>query len=311
MTKEFKYIFGPVPSRRLGRSLGIDLVPYKTCSFDCVYCQIESTTDLTVERKEYVPEAEVIAELKEKIESGAAIDFLTFSGSGEPTLHSGLGRLIKYAKKFPGLKTAVITNGSLLWRKDVASDLVEADVALPTLSSVNEESFKRIHRPCPELQLPRIVDGLVEFRKNFKGEIWLEVFIVKGINDTEAEMRALAETVKKINPDRVQLNTSARIPSEEFSLSADQEQMEKLAKILGDRAEVIADFRARHDSKKSGATEDDVLNYLKRRPGTVEDIAEGLNIPLELAEQHLAGLLEKKRITGRQWQGRKEFTAIK
>jgi len=177
----YKYIFGPVPSRRLGRSLGVDLVPAKVCSFDCIYCQAGHTTRKTIERAEYVPGADVIAELGDWLAGGAA-DFITFSGNGEPTLHSRIGEIIGWLKAHAGTPVAVITNGSLLWRPDAQEDVARADVVVPSLDTADPATFKRLNRPEPSLEVETIIEGLVTFTRDFAGEVWLEHFIVPGIS---------------------------------------------------------------------------------------------------------------------------------
>ncbi len=306
MKGRYKYLFGPVPSRRLGKSLGIDLIPYKTCSYNCIYCQLGSTTHQTTERKEYVPTDEVIKELEQKLAENVSIDFLTFSGSGEPTLHSDIGKIIRRLKEITSLPVAVLTNGSLLFQKKVREDLLGADVILPTLSSVNPESFKRIHRPHPSLNLEEIIQGIIDLRKEFKGEIWLEVFLVQGINDSEEEMQALKKVIEKIAPEKIQLNTSVRIPAEEYSLTVPDERMEKLAEILGEQAEVISDFdKAEIEEQKAGREE--ILAYLARRPGTLKDIAQGLGIHPDQVMKYINQLLAQKKISARNWQGKIEY----
>jgi len=306
MAEKYKYLFGPVPSRRLGRSLGIDLIPFKTCSYNCVYCQLGQTTHQTVEREEYVPSEEVLKELEQKLKENVEIDFLTFSGSGEPTLHSGIGRIISELKKITSLPIAVLTNGSLLSEKEVRKDLLKADVILPTLSSVNPESFQQIHRPHPGLQLEKIIQGMIELRKEFKGEIWLEVFLVQGINDTEEEMKALKKVIEKISPEKIQLNTSVRIPAEEFSLTVPEDKMEKLAELLEEKAEVISESSYFTPAYQK-ADEQEILNYLKRRPGTLQDICQGLGVHPDQALKYLNQLLEKGKISLRVWQNQKEY----
>jgi len=311
MQRGYQYLFGPVPSRRLGRSLGIDLVRFKTCSFDCVYCQLGRTTDQTTARSEYVPAQAVIAELERKLKEKPAIDYLTFSGSGEPTLHIGIGKIIKAIKEITAIPVAVITNGSLLWMPEAREDLARADLVLPTLSSARPETFRKIHRPAPGLELEKIIRGMAEFRKKFPGSIWLELFIVQGINDSEEEMKALLPELKKIQPDKIQLNTPARLPAEDYSMSASEAVMHKLARLLGPRAELIAEFREKFPAGESGAGESEVLNYLKRRPGTMEDIASGLGISREAAAKLLQQLRLRNKICSRRWQEREEFFGVK
>jgi len=307
MPAKYQYIFGPVPSRRLGRSLGIDLIPYKTCSFNCIYCQLGQTTCQTCERAEYVPIKAVLRELEEKLKESRTIDYLTFSGSGEPTLHQELGKMIKKAKELFLLPVAVITNGSLLWMKEVQKDLAEADVVLPTLSSALPEKFQEIHRQDPGLDLKIIIEGMIQFRKKFSGQIWLEVFIVKGINDCEEDLELLKPVLDKIKPDRIQLNTSVRIPSEQHSISAEEQEMIHLARLLGERAEVIPEARNKKIDPERVATEYDILDYLKRRPGTIDDLSAGLSISKELARKLLKQLIDQGLISLRKWKGKEEY----
>ncbi|NYT01814.1 MAG: radical SAM protein, partial [Methanosarcinales archaeon] len=205
-----EYLFGPVLSRRLGLSMGVDLLPPKTCNMDCNYCEIGRTTCLTVQRQRYVPEERVMREIRSVSDSD--FDYLTFAGSGEPTLHSGLGRIIQAAKKSLGAPVVVITNSSLLGSSEVRNEVAEADLVLPSLDAATQKTFEAINRPAPGLRIEDIVEGLKQFRREFSGEMWLEVMLVKGVNDHEAPQ--IASLVEEIGPDRVQLNTVVRPPSE-------------------------------------------------------------------------------------------------
>ncbi len=214
---QYSHLFGPVHSRRLGRSLGIDLVPVKTCSFDCVYCECGHTTLETIKRQEFFQLREVLSELKDYLSQFPELDFITFSGSGEPTLSTSIGQVIRFLKKsFPSYRVAVLTNGSLLWRPDVRDDLLPADVVLPTLSSVFESTFRKIQRPASGIPVAQVLEGLERFRKEYIGEIWLEVFIIPGINTSQRELDGLRAAIERIRPDRVQLNTLDLTGSNEF-----------------------------------------------------------------------------------------------
>ncbi len=207
----YKHLFGPVQSRRLGISLGIDLVGAKICSLDCVYCECGSTATLTLERQEYVRADAIIGELKDYLKSRPKLDFITFGGSGEPTLNTGFGRVVRFIKEsYPEYPCALLTNGTLFYLPDVRRDALPFDLVLPNLDAVSNTAFARLNRPDMELDNGRIIEGLVAFRKEFKGPIWLEVFIVPGINDNDAELKLLKEAALKINPDRVQLNSLDR-----------------------------------------------------------------------------------------------------
>lgn len=291
--------------------MGIDLIPCKTCSFDCIYCQIGRTTIKTITRAEHVPIEAVLSELEQKIKGKPKIDFLTISGSGEPTLHSGLGKIIKSIKKTIKLPVAVITNGSLLWREDVQQDLLDADVVLPTLSSSTPEIFKKIHRPARGLSPEKSIKGMIEFRKKYRGRIWLELFIIRGINDRVQDVGGLKSVLANIKPDRVQINTSTRTPSEDYSFAAPRPDLERLKKLLGNRAEVIAEFRSDKASGDAKVSGQDILNYLKRRPGTLEDISLGMNVRASSARKILERLLKKDEVSYHEWQGRREYFIAK
>jgi wyosine [tRNA(Phe)-imidazoG37] synthetase (radical SAM superfamily) len=173
VAEEKKYLYGPVPSRRLGRSLGVDIVPFKLCTLDCVYCQLGKTTKKTLQRGDFLPVEAVLAELKSRLADGLEADFITIGGSGEPTLHSRLGALIDGIKKLTSIPVAVLTNGTLLYKKDVRADCAKADVVLPSLDAADEQTFRRINRPRSGLTVEQLISGLCAFRSEFTGQIWL------------------------------------------------------------------------------------------------------------------------------------------
>jgi wyosine [tRNA(Phe)-imidazoG37] synthetase (radical SAM superfamily) len=211
-----QYVFGPVPSRRLGQSLGIDTIPLKTCNWNCVYCQLGRTQPVVNERREYIPRAEIIAQVRQALASHAAdeIDWVTFVGSGEPTLHSGIGWLIREVKQLTDHPVAVITNGSLLYLPEVREELAAADAVLPTLDAGTAELYRRINRPHPEVTFGRLTDGLIAFRQGYQGCMWLEVMLVHGLNDVEQALHQLATVLRRIGPDEVHINLPTR-PSAE------------------------------------------------------------------------------------------------
>lgn len=267
-------VYGPVPSRRLGRSLGVDLVPLKTCTYDCVYCQLGRTTNKTVRRRHWVDPAEVVAQVRDRL--GSEPDVIALAGSGEPTLCSDLGAVIAGIKAITDVPVAVITNGSLLGRSGARKGLAAADIVLPSLDAPSEELFGRVNHPHPSVHLAGLVDGLVSFRAGYRGEIWLEVMLLAGVTDAVAEVRGLAEVAARIAPDRIQLNTAVRPPAESFVAPVDGATLEQLAGLFTPRAEVIADLPA---SAGGGvAATADVLELVSRRPCTVADIASGLGI---------------------------------
>jgi len=271
----YSHLFGPVASRRLGRSLGVDLVPYKVCSFDCIYCEVGRTTLKTTARQEFFPPEEVESELGDFLLSRPSLDFITFSGSGEPTLSLSIGRLIRFIKeRYPGYRVAVITNGSLLHDSAVRGALQPADVVLPTLSTADEGTFRKIHRPAPEIFVRDVIRGLHQFRETFPGEIWLEVFLVPGINMEEDALRALQKEIAGIRPDRVQLNTLDRPGAEPWVRPASREELQGAAFIFGIDGEMS--ITSLTDRKIQDILPEDarsmVIETIRRRPSTLDDL---------------------------------------
>ncbi len=291
------HLFGPVPSRRLGRSLGVDLVPFKTCTFDCVYCQLGRTTDLTMDRQAFVSPQVILDELRERLAVADRPDFITLSGSGEPTLCKGLGRIIRGVKTITDVPVAVLTNGSLLWDEEVRHELMDADLIVPSLDAGDDNLYRFINRPCKELAFDQVVEGLVTFRQEFQKPIWLEVFLLYGMNSVEADVRRIAELAKRIGPDKVQLNTIARPPTEDFATAVPEEQMKKLTNLFEVETEIVVDFRKIHEAVDVVASREDVLTLLRRRPCTVEDIAAGLGIHRNEVVKHLGELVQEGRVT--------------
>jgi wyosine [tRNA(Phe)-imidazoG37] synthetase (radical SAM superfamily) len=272
--KNPRHLFGPVPSRRLGISLGVDIIPFKTCSLDCLYCECGRTTRLTCERRRFFPPQRVLDELQAVLAETPHLDFITFSGSGEPTLNSDLGWLINEIKKTSRVPLAVLTNGTLLFREDVRRDLLRADVVLPSLDAATTGGFARINQPCPGLDLERIIAGLEEFRREYSGRIWLEVFMLKGVNDSEDDMRALQRALQRIHPDKVQLNTLDRPPACPGVESVDYAFLEKVrAHWTGLPVEIIKRTGRREEiAAFSSNLENSLLNTIRRRPLTLADL---------------------------------------
>jgi len=270
------YIFGPVPSRRLGRSLGIDIVPFKTCTYDCIYCQLGRTTCKTIERREWVSLDDIINEVKEKLSTRP--DYITLSGSGEPTLFSRIGELIDRIRGITDTPIAVLTNGSLLWQDEVRRQVRIADLVIPSLDAADEMRFRYINRPHESISFKKMLNGLIVFRQEFQGPYWLEVFLLAGYTAIEAEVMKLAKCVELIRPDRVQLNTVTRPPAESFAEGVSRESMAILATMFNPHAEVIADFHSIHEEAEFVAGREEILNMLRRRPCSIEDIAAGLGM---------------------------------
>ncbi|MDY7010804.1 MAG: radical SAM protein [Planctomycetota bacterium] len=274
--KRYKHLYGPVPSRRLGRSLGVDLVPFKVCSFDCIYCQLGRTTMHTARRDVYAPTDEILDELADKLDSGLTCDYITLAGSGEPTLHKDMGRIVLAIKSMTDIPLALLTNGSLLSDPEVRSALSQVDLVVPSLDAGDFETFEKVNRPCPEITFQSLVAGLKAFRQEYPGEIRLEVFLVAGINDSESQVQKIKAIIDEIGFDHIEINTATRPPVEEYVRAVDAERLDRLCKILGPNATVIAAHTLL--SERAGAvSRDDILAMLARRPCTIEELAEGLN----------------------------------
>ncbi|MEN6610020.1 MAG: radical SAM protein [Methanoregulaceae archaeon] len=227
------FVYGPVFSRRLGRSLGIDLIPHKTCPFDCSYCECGKTTCLTRERALFFPAENILSALDQVMASRPDLDYITFAGSGEPTLSLALGTVIRHIKKtYPDHRVAVLTNGSLCGNEDIIADLLPADLIVPTLTTAWENTFSQIHRPLPGIPVHGVIEGLTKLRKAFFGEIWLELFLIPGLNTTPSEITSIREALLQIQPDRVQLNTLDRRGTDVHIQPASLEDMEKICKYL-------------------------------------------------------------------------------
>ncbi|HRR31487.1 MAG TPA: radical SAM protein [Candidatus Sumerlaeia bacterium] len=294
---KYHYIFGPVPSRRLGRSLGVDLVPPKTCSYDCIFCQLGRTTNKTAELAAYAPAQEILEELKSKLSEIPAPDYITLSGSGEPTLHSQMGDIIRGIRQITAIPIAVITNGSLLWMPEVRRALADADVVLPSLHAGESALFQRINRCAPDISFEAMADGLIRFREEFKGQIWLEVFIMAGINDSDEDIKKVANLTSRIRPDKVQLNTATRPTSEKNVRPVDAQRLHEIAQMFDPPAEVIADYKTANAVFHNEAHIADVLDLIARHPSTAEDVAESMNISSENAERIISNLLAQGLIS--------------
>ena len=298
-------VYGPVPSRRLGRSLGVDLVPFKTCTYDCVYCQLGRTTSKSLRRGRWVDPKAVVAQVRDGLSSKP--DIIALAGSGEPTLDAGIGAVIDGIKAITGVPVAVITNGSLLGRPAVRRDLAAADIVLPSLDAPSEELYQRVNRPHASLHLDGLVEGLVSFRAAYKGEIWLEVMLLAGMTAREPEVRRLAGLVARIAPDRIQLNTAVRPPAESFAAPVDRATLDELAALFTPHAEVIADLPA--SAGNGVAAEADVLELVCRRPCTVADIAAGLGIHRGEALKAATALVNRGAVELHTHEGRSFYLA--
>ncbi|MFA5251804.1 MAG: radical SAM protein [Phycisphaerae bacterium] len=303
MAEEKKYLYGPVPSRRLGRSLGVDIVPFKLCSLDCVYCQLGITTEKTLQRGDFIPIEAVLAELKDKLAAGLEADFITIGGSGEPTLHSRLGDLIKGIRKLTDIPVAILTNGTLLYKQDVRADCAKADVVLPSLDAGDEQTYRRVNRPHSGLNIEKLISGLCAFRDEFSGQIWLEVFLIEGFNTDNEQIAKIKAAIDRIRPDKVQLNTAVRPTAEPGIKALTAEKLQAIAEALGENCEVIADFSpARHAGNIEGKAED-VLSMLKRRPCSLSDISSALGISRDEVLKYITHFQQQGVIDSQQKDG--------
>jgi wyosine [tRNA(Phe)-imidazoG37] synthetase (radical SAM superfamily) len=287
----YRHIFGPVQSRRLGTSLGIDCVVPKTCNLDCVYCECGPTTNLTMVRKDYVAASEVTNELTLFLADNPRLDYITFGGSGEPTLNTGLGEMVRFLKsEFPRYKTALLTNGALLYLSEVQDAILPFDCILPSLDAISATVFKAINRPAPNLDVERMIEGLVAFSKKYTGRLLVEVFIIPGMNDSPDELVRFKEVLGRISPTRVQLNSLDRPGAVENVPEASFERLAEIAQfLLPLPVEIIS--RCPAPSSLGGPaslSEESILAALARRPMTIEE----LSIMAGATINHIAALLE-------------------
>jgi len=287
----YRHLFGPVPSRRLGRSLGIDLVPHKVCTLDCVYCECGATTTRTLERRAWVDPDAVMVELESWLapsdapsDAPAAADYLTFSGAGEPTLHADLGRLAAWLAGRTQIPLALLTNGTLLGDRALRAELAPLSLICPSLDAVSEDVFGRINRPHPSLTAAGLVDALIALRQDFPGQIWLEVLLVEGINDSDSELDLLADAIARIAPDRVQLNTAARPGTDPTITAAPQASLARALARFGSIAAPVATFTAVAASTSASDAVSEapaqlaeaLLAVVRRRPETLARLAASL-----------------------------------
>jgi wyosine [tRNA(Phe)-imidazoG37] synthetase (radical SAM superfamily) len=309
----YKYIFGPVPSRRLGMSLGIDLVPKKVCSLDCVYCEVGKTTKLTLERMEYIKSEKIKEELLHYFNHNPDPDYFTFSGSGEPTLNSKIGEILQFLKQNkPAIPVAVLTNGTLLYNQSVRDAIKDAAVVLPSLDAATDEVFKKINRPQESLTIDKYIQGLADFRKEFKGKIWLEIFILPDYNNSEEELAELKKAILRIKPDSVQLNTLDRPGTVADLHGATNAELQRIKDFWQlDNVEIIAAAPQRKNiqSYRSDA-ETTILETIIRRPCTLDDLSEILGLHINEINKYLDVLEAENKIESNR-QSRGVFYRIK
>jgi wyosine [tRNA(Phe)-imidazoG37] synthetase (radical SAM superfamily) len=261
-------VYGPVPSRRLGQSLGVDPVPSKTCNYNCVYCQLGRTRPLTNRRADFFPPEDILAEVQAALSTHRPdqVDYVTFVGQGEPLLCASLGRLIRGVKALTGIPVAIITNGALLFMPEVREEVRAADVVMPSLDAASEETFRRINRPWPRLHIQDIIEGMAAFREIFAGQLWVEVMLVKGLNDTEETLLPIAAALKCMRPDQVHVNVPIRPPAEAWVAPPDDEGLMRAMAILGDVAPLIVPAGGVFELAEDMPTADAILQIIRRHP---------------------------------------------
>lgn len=263
-----KYVFGPVPSRRLGQSLGIDTIPLKTCNWNCVYCQLGRTRPLTNERKAYIPCEDILAEVKSALaaHTPGEIDWITFVGSGEPLLHAKMGWLIQQVKTMTKLPVAVITNGSLLYLPEVRQELIAADAVMPSLDAGNADLYRKINRPHGQVTFKRLVDGLIAFREEYQGKLWVEVMLIQSWNDSESALQEIADILARVQPDEVHLLLPTRPPAETWVRPANEESLLRARAILGQVATVVHPASGTFDLSGADSLEEAIIGIITRHP---------------------------------------------
>lgn len=295
----YTHLFGPVPSRRLGMSLGVDLIPHKICSLNCIYCECGRSTTLTGERKEYVPVEEVYSELRDFFDKNPDPDYITFSGAGEPSLHSRIGEVIAFVKALrPSIPLAVLTNGTLFSDPEVRGELMQADLVLPSLDAATEEALRRINRPLRSIRPNTYIEGLIDFSQEFTGEIWLEILILPEYNDDRENLEALKEALGRIRPHRIQLNTLDRPGTQGGLWPASHARLQEIGDFLGmEQVEIIA---APEESNKMKSYRSDldavILETLSRRPCTLEDLENILGLHSNEINKYLEQMKEAGKI---------------
>jgi len=280
-------------------SLGVDLIPHKTCTFNCIYCECGPTTNLTTKIEEYVPFDNVIKELKHFFKNNPVPDYITFSGAGEPTLNSSIGEVLEFIKSnWPNTPVAVLTNGSLFSDEKVRAKLLKADLVLPSLDAASELTFCKINRPFHKLKLSEYIQGLVDFRGEFDGKIWLEVLILPGYNDNIKDLELLKTAFERIKPDTIQLNTLDRPGIIKGLKAAGRKKLQEIVDFWNlDNVEIIAAAPERRDIKSYREdVETAILETIVRRPCTLDDLAKILGIHINEINKYLGVLEDEDKI---------------
>ncbi len=295
MRSKCQHLYGPVLSRRFGRSLGVDLTPFKTCTFDCIFCQLGHTTRRTVVRRPYVLAGKVIEGLDDWLAADGCADYIALAGSGEPTLNSDFGEIIEYAARTVPMPVALLTNGSLLCDPDVRAGAAQAHVVKVSISAGDSFMLDHINRPHRGVVFKKLIEGLWQFRDEFKGKLWVEVFLVWGANTSVKDVTRIAELVRSLKPEKVHLNTAVRPPCEGYAYAVPESHALALRRFFDPPAEVIADYCG-EASARNRVRESDIFNMLKRRPCTLEQICRVFGLHRNEASKYLGKLLRAGRV---------------
>jgi len=294
-----KYVFGPLSSKRLGQSLGVDLLPPKSCTWNCVYCQLGKTKKFATERQEFFPREEILGEIREALAINKGIDWITFVGSGETMLYKGIGWLIAEVKKLTTTPVAVITNGSLLFMPEVREELLQADAVLPSLNAGSEALHRQIGRPAEGLTFRQHLEGLVAFRKEYKGRLWIEVMLLGGVNDSDEALRDLAAVLKEINPDMVHIVLPTRpAPEQEVHLPS-QERIERAIAILSEVTTVVNPLKGNMDLRSAPDLLEAVTAIVYRHPVQQRELQKAIADTFSGESDKASEVMQKMLATGR------------
>lgn len=276
--------------------MGIDIIPYKICTLDCVYCQLGPTTTKTIKRENFTSLDDILDELNCVLGQRKKIDYITLSGSGEPTLHSHIGDIIKAIKGMTAIPIAVITNGTLLFQKQVRESLYEADLVIPSIDAVTQDVFMEVNRPHSSLKVDQIIEGIRYFSDEFKSEIWLEIMLIKGFNDHRDELEKMKAIISNINPQKIHLNTVVRPPAESYAQELFNSELQKISTMLGEKYDIIGEFQSEEQENSNRGKRNEIVDLTRRRPVTLLDISSTLGVHKNEAIKYIQDLLKEKII---------------
>ncbi len=301
-----QYVFGPVPSRRFGRSLGVNPLPRKTCNYSCIYCQLGRTPKLRTERKEFYPAETVVEGVRKAVErADEAIDYITFMGDGEPTLAANLGEMAEGVRTFWDGKMALITNGSLFYDEDVRRDAEHFDVVSPTVSAGDERTYRLIHRPPRSLSFEKVFEGLRLLKEWIPGKVWAEMMLVGGVNDSLASLLSIRKVVREIGPDRLYVTVPTRPPAEAWALPPSKESLRRVFDLFPEARDLTEPEEGpflRNEEER----EAEIVQIARKHPLREDQAFELLAMPfgLEGARDSLARMVQDGKLISVQFEGR-------